>query len=137
MQTALEVKNLKPFFDTHSWMLLTHSCIVLSTLFNVFPLTHKAKSSTNREQDNFNNIVNLNAEEGQRQDATLRDPHLLLVQLRQNGTCSNTEVAFRQEALDKPGEMASETEIIEVRQNAVLPRCVVILWYFLKVKENG
>ena len=50
MQTVLEVENLKPFSDTHFWTLFTHSCIALSTLFNVFPLTHKAKSSTNKEQ---------------------------------------------------------------------------------------
>ena len=41
---------------------------------------------------------------------------------------------FPQEALNKPGEVAPETEIPEVRQNAVFPRCVV---NFLKVKENG
>ena len=29
---CLEVENLKPFSDTHSWMLLTHSCIALSTV---------------------------------------------------------------------------------------------------------
>ena len=51
IQTVLEVENLKPFSDTHFWTLFTHSCcIALSTLFNVFPLTHKAKSSTNKEQ---------------------------------------------------------------------------------------
>ena len=48
------------------------------------------------------------------------------MQLRQSGTHSNLEVAFRQEALDKPSEVAHETE------NAVLPHCVV---GFLKVKE--
>ena len=31
-------------------MLLTHSCIALSTLFNIFPLTNKAKLPTNKEQ---------------------------------------------------------------------------------------
>ena len=71
--------------------------------------------------DSFNNIVNLNAEKGWRQVAILQDPHLLLVQLRQSGTHSNIEVAFRQEALDKPGEVAPETEIPEVHQNAILP----------------
>ena len=50
IQTVLEVMNLKPFSDTHFWTLFTHSCIALSTLFNVFPLTHKAKSSTNKKQ---------------------------------------------------------------------------------------
>ena len=50
IQTVLEVENLKPFWDTHFWTLFTHSCILLSTLFNVFPLRHKAKSSTNKEQ---------------------------------------------------------------------------------------
>ena len=50
IQTFLEVQNFKPFSDTHFWMLLTHSYLALSTLFNVFPLTHKAKSSTNKEQ---------------------------------------------------------------------------------------
>ena len=44
------MENLKLFSDTHFWTLFTHSCIPLSTLFNVFPLTHKAKSSTNKEQ---------------------------------------------------------------------------------------
>ena len=68
-------------------------------------------------------------------DRTLRDPpHLLLVQLGKSGTHSNPERPFRQEALNKLGEEAPETEIPEVRQNAVLPRCVVS---FLKVKENG
>ena len=56
------------------------------------------------------------------------------MQLRQSGTRSNPEAAFRQEALDKPREVAPETEIPEVRQNAVLPRCVVGL---PKVKENS
>ena len=118
-------------------MLLTHSCIVLSTLFNVFPLTHKVSHEQRAIctlQDSFNNIVNLNAEKGRRQAATLRDPHLLLVQLRQSATHSNIELAFRQETLDNPGEVAPETEIPEVRQNAMLPRCVVSL---LKVKGNG
>ena len=82
----------------------------------------------------FNNVVNFNAEKGRRKDATLRDPHLLLVQLGESGTHSNPERKFRQEALNKPGELAPETEIPEVRQNGVLPRCVVS---FLKVKENG
>ena len=61
-------------------------------------------------------------------------PHLLLVQLGKSETHSNPERMFRQEALNKPGEVAPETEIPEVHQNAVLPRCVVS---FLKVKENG
>ena len=61
-------------------------------------------------------------------------PHLLLMQLRKSGTLSNPERTFQQEALNKPGEVAPETEIPEVRQNAVLPHCVVS---FLKVKENG
>jgi len=39
IQTVLEVENLKPFSVTHFWTLFTHSCIALSTLFNVFPLT--------------------------------------------------------------------------------------------------
>ena len=60
--------------------------------------------------------------------------HLLLMQLGKSGTHSNPESTFRQEALNKPGEVAPETEIPEVCQNAVLPRCVVS---FLKVKENG
>ena len=39
--------ELEAVFRHHFWTLFTHSCIALSTLFNVFPLTHKAKSSTN------------------------------------------------------------------------------------------
>ena len=50
IQTVLEVENLKPFLDTHFWTRFTHSCIPLSTLFNVFPLRHKTKLSTNKEQ---------------------------------------------------------------------------------------
>ena len=61
-------------------------------------------------------------------------PHLLLVQLKKSGTRYNPERMFRQEALNKPREVAPETKIPEVCQNAVLPRCVVS---FLKVKENG
>ena len=61
-------------------------------------------------------------------------PHLLLVQLKKSGTHYNPERSFRQEALNKPREVAPETKIPEVCQNAVLPRCVVS---FLKVKENG
>ena len=72
------------------------------------------------------NDVDLDAEQGWRQDAILQDPHLLLLQLRQRGTHSNLERLFRQEALNKPGEMASETKIPEVCQNAVLPCCVVV-----------
>ena len=56
------------------------------------------------------------------------------MQLGKSGTLSNPERTFQQEALNKPGEVAPETEIPEVRQNAVLPHCVVS---FLKVKENG
>ena len=92
MQTVLEVENLKPLSDTHSWTLLTQSCMALSTLFNVFPLTHKVihkQGATCTLQDSFNNVVNLNAEQGWGQDATLWDSHLLLVQLRQSGTHSN------------------------------------------------
>ena len=63
-----------------------------------------------------------------------RTPHLLLVQLGKSGTHSNPERTFPQEALNKPGEMAPETKIPEVRQNAVLPPCVI---NYLKVKENG
>ena len=87
-----------------------------------------------RPRNFFNNVVNFNAEKGRGQDATLRDPRLQLVQLGKSGTHSNPEKTFRQEALNKPWEVAPETEIPEVRQNAVLPRCVVS---FLKVKENG
>ena len=58
----------------------------------------------------------------------------MLVQLGKSGTHSNPERTFRQEALNKPGEVAPEIEIPEVRQNVVLPRCVV---RFLEVKENG
>ena len=52
---------------------------VNTQLHNVFPRTHKAKSSRTQRairtlQDNFNDVVNL--------DATLREPYLLLVQLR-------------------------------------------------------
>ena len=79
-------------------------------------------------------LILFRAEWGWGQDATLRDPHLLLVQLGKSGTHSNLERTFRQEALNKPEEVAPETEIPEVCQNAVLPRCVVS---FLKVKENG
>ena len=50
IHTVLEVENLKPLSDTHFWTLFTHRCIPLSTLFNVFQFTHKAKSSTNKEQ---------------------------------------------------------------------------------------
>ena len=46
----------------------------------------------------------------------MRDPNLLLVQLGKSGTHSNPERTFRQEALNKPGEVAPETEIPEVRQ---------------------
>ena len=49
MQTVLEVENLKPFSDTHSWMLLTHSCIALSLYLTSFH-SHKAKSSTKNAQ---------------------------------------------------------------------------------------
>ena len=56
------------------------------------------------------------------------------MQFAKSGTHSNPEKTFRQEALNKPGEVAPETEIPEVRQDAVLQRCVVS---FLKVKENG
>ena len=56
------------------------------------------------------------------------------MQLRQSRTHADLERTLRQAALDKPGEVVPETEIPEVRQNAVLPRCVVGL---LKVKEIG
>ena len=66
MQSVYEVKNVKPFSDTHTWTLLTDSCIAVSTLFNVFPRTHKAKSSTNKGAictlHSFNDVVNLDAE---------------------------------------------------------------------------
>ena len=55
------------------------------------------------------------------------------MQLRKSGTYSNPEKTFRQEALNKPGEVGPETEIPEAHQNAVLPRSVVS---FLEVKEN-
>ena len=54
--------------------------------------------------------------QGWRQDTTLL-PHLLLMQLQQSKTHSNLERTFRQEVLNKPGEMAPETKIPEVRQN--------------------
>ena len=44
---------------------------------------------------------------------------------RQSGAHSNPERTFGQEALNKPAVMAPETKILEDRQNAVLPRCVV------------
>ena len=68
------------------------------------------------------------------QDATWQDPDLLLVQLWQSGAHCNPERTFRQEVLNKHWEMAPETKIPEVRQNAVLPCCVVGL---PKAKENG
>ena len=60
-------------------------------------------------------LLIFNAEKGRRQDATLRDPHLLLVQLGKSGTDSKPEGTFRQEALNKPGEVAPETEMPGVR----------------------
>ena len=50
MQTVFEKENLKLFSDTKSWMLLMHSCIALSTLFNDLQHTHRAKSSMTKEQ---------------------------------------------------------------------------------------
>ena len=97
-----------------------HSCIALSTLFTVLPRTHRAVRTL---QDSFNDVIDLGAEQGWRQDATLRDPHL--VKHRQSGAHSNPERTFGQEALNKPAVMAPETKILEDRQNAVLPRCVV------------
>ena len=67
-----------------------------SRLHSVYRLSAHTRSKVVHEQgairtiqDRFNDIVNPNAEKGWKQDATLRDPHLLLVQLRQNGTHSN------------------------------------------------
>ena len=88
-------------------MLLTHSCIALSTLFNVFPFTlrvvHK-QGAVRTLQNSFIDVVDLDAKQGRRQDATFRDQHLLLMQLRQSGTHFNLEIMFRQEVLNKPGE---------------------------------
>ena len=46
---CLSQKNVRVSV-THFWTLFTHSWISLSTLLNVFPLRHKAKLSTNKEQ---------------------------------------------------------------------------------------
>ena len=49
-------------------------------------------------QDSVHIVVNFD-EQGWRQDATLRDPHLLLVKLKQSGAHSNPERTFGQEAV--------------------------------------
>ena len=41
MQTIFEMENLKPFSDVLFWMLLMHSCIALSSMFNILPRMHK------------------------------------------------------------------------------------------------
>ena len=50
MHTVLDVENFNPFSKIYFWTLFTHNCIALSTLCNNLPRTHKAKSSTNKEQ---------------------------------------------------------------------------------------
>ena len=128
IQTVLEVENLMPFWH-----------LALSTLFNVFPLTHKAKSSTKKEQSvPFKTALTT----------------LLTLMLKRAGdrmlpcgtpiscSCSSERVeptlTLKERSERKLwinlGRWPHETEIPEVRQNAVLPRCVVS---FLKVKENG
>ena len=116
-----EAENLKPFSDTQSLTLLTHSYIALSNLFNDLPHTHWVLLTfmLNRAGDRM---------------LPCGIPISSIVQLLQNGPHSNPERTFVHKALNKPGDMAPETKISEVRQNAVLPRCVVGL---LKVKENG
>ena len=121
MQTISEAENLKPFSDTQSLTLLTHSYRALSNLFKDLPHTHRVLLTLmlNRAGDRMLPCgIHISS----------------IVQLRQNGPQSNPERTFGHKALNKPGDMAPETKIPEVRQNAVLPRCLVGL---LKVKENG
>ena len=72
MQTVFEVENLKLFSDTHSLTLLTHSCIVLN-FHSVQRLAAHAQSKVVHKQgairaiqDSFNDVVNLDAEQGWR-----------------------------------------------------------------------
>ena len=60
----------------------------------------------------------------------MRDPHLLLVQLGKSGTPSKPERTFQQEALNKPGEVAPETEI----QKSARRRKKISMNYVLKLK---
>ena len=67
MQTVFEVESLKPFSDTQSLTLLTHRFLALSTLFNVLPHTHKVvheQAAIRALQDSFNDVVNIDTEQG-------------------------------------------------------------------------
>ena len=48
----------------------------------------------------------VNVEQGWRQDATLWNPHLLLMQLQRSGTHSNLKGTLTHKKVDKPGEGA-------------------------------
>ena len=88
---------MNPLLETNSCTLFTHSCISLSACGRDFACIHREKSSTNNEAyelfktDFTIIIVNFMTKKVWRQDATLRNTHLLLIRSRQSGTSSHLE----------------------------------------------
>ena len=80
-----------------------HSTLHCLTSFSSHTVIHK-QGAIHTLQNSFNDVVN--AEQGWRQDATLWDPHLLLMQLQQSGTHSNLKGTLAHKKVDKPGEGA-------------------------------
>ena len=125
-ESVFEAENLKPFSDTQSLMLLTQ---LNQWLFYQWLSPHAQSKVVHKQgaiytfKTALTMLILFRAEWGWGQDATLRDPHLLLVQPWQSAAHSNPKITFGQEALNIPGEMALEIKIPEVRQNTVLPRC--------------
>ena len=85
-------------------------------------------------QDWLDNIVNFKTEKNRRQDAALRNTHLLLIRIRQSGPSSHLEQSMGQKPINEGRQMASKIKVVKIGQYTVFPRGVVS---FFQIKENG
>ena len=85
-------------------------------------------------QDWLDNIVNFKTEKNWRQDAALRNTHLLLISIRQSGPRYHLEQSMGQKPINESRQMASKIKVVKIGQYTVFPRGVV---RFFQIKENG
>ena len=84
--------------------------------------------------DRFNYVVNLDAKQGWREDASLGNPHFLFEDIRQRRADLDLKLPICQETTYELWKISPEAEIVKVRQDAVFPSSVVRL---LQIEEDG
>ena len=137
MQTVLLVENLKPFLETQSFTLFTHSYIRLYACGRNFARIQRTKSSSNNDASKplkTDLTILLILRLKRIGDASLRNTHLLLIHIGQSGASSHLKQPMGQEPINEGWQMASKIKIVKIGQHTVFPRGVV---GFFQVKEKG